>query len=162
MPEPKASPVSAIGPVTKVVTLPDPGPGGPIRIEIRKVHPAELLTHVGNMPTMAAGEQDGGLAATLRVIDSTRAPIAAVAAAVIVSPPFSFGESREDGKAWWGDLSWPNQLAIFNEGMAFAGLVVSVKEGSDEDVARRVARFHGDKKGPKVRRRAGGPRKAAR
>lgn len=162
MPEKKASPVSAIGVPSKVIDLPEEGPAGVISIEIRKVHAAELLTRLGDMPTFAVGDgAEKGIAAVARVMAKSKAPIAAVAEAVIVSPPFSFGEAPEDGKAWWGNLSWPNQLAVFTEGMAYAGLRSEVKEGTDADVARKVARFPGDKSGAKVRRAARGARKAA-
>lgn len=155
-----ASPVTAIGPVTKVIDLPEPGPLGAISIEIRKVHPAELLAKIGTLPSFEAGEKSYGLDAVVSVMAKSKAPIAAVAEAVIVAPPFAFGDEREEGKAWWGNLSWLNQLAVFNEGMAFAGLNAEVKEGTDADAARRVVRFPRDTKGPKVRPRTRGTRKA--
>jgi len=158
-----ASAVAAIRQPSKVIDLPDQGADGVISIEIRKVHAGELLARMGDMPTFAVGDSvEKGVAAVARIVAKSRAPVAAVAEAVIVAPPFSFGEAPEDGKAWWGNLSWTNQLAIFREGMAYAGLSAEVKEGTDAEAARKVARFHGDKEGAQVRGATRGRGKVAR
>lgn len=154
MQELKPSPASAIRPITKVIELPDAGPDGPIRIEIRKHHPAELLTALGALTSMPVGEPAKGLEAVAVAIAKSKVPFADVAQAVIVAPEFSFGDAPEEGKAWWGHLSWANQMAVFNESLAFAGLSAEIKEGSDAAVARRVARFPRHKEGKKVRTRA--------
>lgn len=151
-----ASPASAIGPLKKVIDLPEEGPEGVISIAIRKVHPAELLAALGDMPSFAVGDNPAqGFAAVAMVMDKSKAPLAAVAKAVILAPEFSFGEAPEDGKAWWGNLSWVNQMAVFTEGMAYAGLKAEVKEGTDAEAARAVARFPGKAQGPEVRDPAG-------
>lgn len=138
----KPSPISAIGVLTKVVDLPEHGPAGEISIEIQKVHPALLLAEMGTMPAMDAGSpKPEGLQAVAKLVADSRAPVLAVARAGLVSPPFSFGDAPEDGKAWWGALSWANQLAVFNAVMEFAGLKADVKEGTDAEAARKVARF---------------------
>lgn len=139
--EKKASPASAIRVLTRVVDLPEPGPDGTISVEIQKVHPALLLAEMGSMPAMGEPSKSEGLQAVARLVSESRAPVMAVARAGLVAPPFSFGDAPEDGKAWWGALSWANQLSVFNAIMEFAGLKADVREGTDAEAARQVARF---------------------
>jgi hypothetical protein len=156
----KASSIEAIAEITKVIDLPDEGPGGVISIEIRKKHPAELLAATGTIPSYDVGKEvKKGPAEIARMMTDSRKPMIEVCRLCIVSPPFSFDETPEAGKAWWGHLSWINQLAIFREAMAFSGLNAQVSE--DADAARSVARFPGGKdrtptRRNGVRRRAGG------
>lgn len=156
----KASPVSAIGILTQVVDLPEPGPMGTISVEIQKVHPALLLAEMGAMPAMVESKPEG-MQAVAKLVADSRAPVMAVARAGLVAPPFSYGDAPEEGKAWWGALSWVNQMAVFNAVMEFAGLKGEVREAADAVAARKVARFPVGKDraaggGDRVRRRAGG------
>lgn len=154
--EKQPSPISAIGVPTKLIDLPEPGPEGVISILIRKRHPAALLAAAGHLQSLA-GETPKDVAGTLKMITESADPLRRIAEEGIIAPPFSFGEQPEDGKAWWGDLSFENQAAIATSIMELAGLSMRITEGTDAEAARAVSRFHGDSRGKAVRK---SPRRA--
>lgn len=160
----QASSISDIGIRTEVIELPEPGPNGPMFIELYVRSAAEIQALIGEfqMDVEESPKDVQSVAREMAIIRSKSRPrLAHIAQDVIAAPPFSF-EKREEGKAFWGDLSWVNQLAIFSSALRLAGLRAEVKEGTDAASARRVARFPHDAKGEKVRPRTRGGRKAAR
>lgn len=161
MSEKKASPASAVAVKTEIIDLPDEGAHGPISVEIRKRHPAELIAALGDVPGLSGPEPAQNLESVGRVLARTAAPLKEVAKLVLTAPPFSFGDEPEEGRAWWGNLSWENQVAIFNAGMRLAGLQSEVRS-ADQEVARSVARFPADKEGPAAGRKNRTPRRPAR
>lgn len=155
------TPAAEIGYRREEVELPESGPSGKMTVAIRVLSAPELLAILGGFADMGGGEEATLPREMARILAKSEGPLVAVAREVLVDPAFSF-EQREEGKAFWGDLAWPNKVAIFTAAQRLAGLNVEVKEGSDAEAARRTARFPAHAEGARVRARSGKPRKAAR
>jgi hypothetical protein len=129
---------------TRVIELPEPGPNGPLRVRIRYIAPAELFTILGVLPGFS-GQSDAPAsgAATLKLLTDGDEAARKVAERSVVEPAFTFGTEPEDGKAWWGALTFPNRTAVLSAAMAFAGLAAEVKkaDAAQEATAATVGTF---------------------
>ena len=161
----QASSVVDIGFRRETIELPEPGPNGKMSVTLRVLSAPEILALLGQFHEEIEPDPKEDREKLTReiamVISKSRPRLAGIAAEVLLDPPFSFAQ-REEGKAFWGDLSWSNQVAVFKAALAFAGFSGEVKEGTDAATARRVARFPHEPKGAKVRTRARGGRKTSR
>jgi hypothetical protein len=147
---------------SRLITLPVPGPDGPIVLRVVPLRPGELLGIVGGVqglpedPTAVhesaqplppdPANQPALVRRVIATFDEASARYALVARAAILEPEFSFGPEREEGKAWWGDVEWENQVGLVAEISRISGTRIDTNspEGS---AAQRTVRFPADGEG---------------
>lgn len=151
----------------KLITLPEPtADGDEITIKIRQAYASDAWIGMGGMSSTVDPPVKGQKKLSP---EKSKAVVRRLAALGIVEPKFSF-EAREDGAAFWDDLSVGNQLFVVNEILSFTGLSVSSASESsgEEGAAERLATFLGGNgggssdSGGAVDVEHGGGRRAAR
>lgn len=151
MSEPKVSAPAAFRRKSRILTLPELGAdGSELVVEVQAIHAAELLVALKGIPGLETGDKPVGMADIARRLEATREPYRAIASRGLVAPAFSFGDAREDGKAWWDDLTFGNQQAIVDAVSELSGLA------SGGGPAVEAATFRGERRGGGGRRRAMG------
>lgn len=149
MSELKVSDPAAFQRKMRVLALPDPGASGQeLVVEVQQIHAAELLVALQGIPGLEEGGAVNGMAEIAKRLEASRAPYRAIARKGLVAPAFSFGDAREEGKAWWDDLSFQNQQAIVDAISELSGLA------SKGGPAVEAATFHGGERRTRSRRRA--------
>lgn len=149
MSEPKVSSPAAFQRKRKVLVLPELGADGTeLVVEVQAIHAAELLVALKGIPGLETGDKPVDVADIAKRLEASREPYRAIAGRGLVAPEFCFGPAREDGKAWWEDLTFGNQQAIVDAICELSGLA------GGGGVAEKAATFHGERRGGRGRRRA--------
>lgn len=114
---------------TLVVKLPEPQNGLELVVRLGAADKLSVLEVMGGIPSAGGADAAADFEETRRRAVASAGIDRRIAEMVLVEPAFSF-EEREDGKAFWGDLTMANQAAVVREGLALSGWKGERPEGA--------------------------------